>query len=480
MVGIISYGAYIPYSRLPRSVMSAAWGGKGGRGEKAVAGIDEDSITMAVAAGADCLKGIDPKKVDALFLATTTAPYKERQNATIVATALDLPREARNTDFANCLRAGTNALLSALDAVKAGSLQNVLVTAADTRLAGASGDDEQAYGDGAAALLIGKDNVAVEVEGTYTLSDDIVDYWRSQEDRFVRHWEDRFGRDMGYLQIPVEAAKGIMKKMNLTPKDFTKVCYYGASDRAHAALCPKLGFQPAQVQDPLFLKAGNTGTALSLMILVSALEEVKAGDRILLISWGNGSDALVLKVTPEIEKIRNRRGIKRHLEVKRVLDNYTKYLTWRDLVDMEPPSRPPGGGVSMAAEWREHKTGLPLYGVKCKNCGTVQLYMSLPSMRAHVCLECQAKDNFEPYRFSDKIGRVVSFSHDYLGGGIDPPATRTVVDFEGGGRGLFDMVDRDPDECKVGMKVEMTFRKVRFVAGVYNYFWKCKPVRDVK
>ena len=132
----------------------------------------------------------------------------------------------------------------------------------------------------------------------------------------------------------------------------------------------------------------------------------------------------------------------------------------------------------MAAEWRERRSGLPLYGVKCNRCGTVQLFLSGSSTRAHVCLECQAKDDFEPYRFANKVGKVVSFSHDYLGGGIDPPATRTVVDFKGGGRGLFDMVDRDPAECKVGMDVEMTFRKVRYAAGVHNYFWKCKPVRD--
>ena len=118
MAGITSYGAYIPYYRLPRSVINQAWGRGSGRGEKAVAGFDEDPITMSVASGLDCLKGIDPKTVGALYMATTCAPYKERQNATIAATALDLPREARNTDFANCLRAGTQALLAAMDAVE--------------------------------------------------------------------------------------------------------------------------------------------------------------------------------------------------------------------------------------------------------------------------------------------------------------------------------------------------------------------------
>ncbi len=99
-------------------------------------------------------------------------------------------------------------------------------------------------------------------------------------------------------------------------------------------------------------------------------------------------------------------------------------------------------------------------------------------MRAHICLECQARDNFEPYRFADKTGKTVSFSHDYLGGGINPPMTRSVIDFEGGGRGLFDMVDRDPEECKVGLEVEMTFRKTPLGAGSSSYFWKCKPIRE--
>jgi hydroxymethylglutaryl-CoA synthase len=477
MAGITSYGAYIPYNRLPRSVISAAWGRGGGRGEKAIAGIDEDTITMAVAAGIDCLKGTDPKTVDALYLATTTAPYKERQNSTIVATALDFRRDARNTDFANCLRAGTNAFMAALDAVNAGSLKSVLVCTSDTRLGGAAGEDEQLLGDGSAALLVGNDNVVVELEGSYTLSDDLVDFWRAHEDTFIRSWEDRFGRDAGYTQVPREVVKGVMEKMKLTPKDFAKACIYGANARSHATLCRALGFAPEQIQDPMLDTVGNTGVALPFMQLVAALESAKAGDRILMVSWGNGCEALVFKVTPQIEKIKGRRGIKGHMEIKRTIDNYGRYLLWRGLVSTAPLPRPAASGVSMAAEWRERRTGFPLYGVKCKNCGTVQLFMS-STTRARVCLECQAKDQFEPYRFADKTGKVVSFSHDFLGGGIDPPATRTVVDFEGGGRGLFDMVDRNPEECKVGMDVEMTFRKIRYALGTHTYFWKCKPVRD--
>ncbi len=249
MVGIVSYGAYIPYYRLPRSVIAQAWGRRPGRGEKAVANYDEDPISMSVAAGMDCLKGVDAKTVDALYMATTNAPYKERQNSTIVATALDLRRETRNADFTNCLRAGTEAMLSALDAVNAGSAKSVMVTAADMRLGGAAGENEQSFGDGSAALLLGNEGVAAEIEGSYTLSDDLVDSWRAYDDLFVRSWEERFGLDEGYRKIPVEAAAGAMKQCNLTPKDFAKVCFYGANARRHADLGKGMGFQPEQIQD---------------------------------------------------------------------------------------------------------------------------------------------------------------------------------------------------------------------------------------
>ena len=134
MAGIKSYGAYIPYYRMPRSVISAAWGRGGGRGELAIAGYDEDSVSMSVSAAIDCLKGTDPHTVDAVYLATTTPPYLERLGSNIVSNALDCRHDVRNADFGNSLRAGVAALMAAIDAVDGGSLNSVLVTASDLRM----------------------------------------------------------------------------------------------------------------------------------------------------------------------------------------------------------------------------------------------------------------------------------------------------------------------------------------------------------
>ena len=126
MVGITSYGAYVPLWRLSREAIM-----KGLRGEKAIRNFDEDSTTMAVAAAIDCLKGQKREAIDAVFFASTTAPYKEKQIATTIAAACDLRRDITTADFTNSLRSATSAIKAALDAIKAGSAKEVLVVAAE-------------------------------------------------------------------------------------------------------------------------------------------------------------------------------------------------------------------------------------------------------------------------------------------------------------------------------------------------------------
>ena len=156
-----------------------------------------------------------------------------------------------------------------------------------------------------------------------------------------------------------------------------------------------------------------------------------------------------------------------------MITNYNRYLKWRDLVTVQPAARPPIEirQPSPAAQWREVPWELRLTGTKCKQCGTPQY----PPQR--VCVNCHAKDQNESYSFSDKPAKVFSFSHDYVMATVDPPVTVTFVDFEGGGRLMCDMTDRDPAAIKVGTPLEMTFRRLYYVGGIYNYWWKCQPVR---
>lgn len=471
MVGITAYGAYVPYFRLSRAEIAKAWKGGAGSGEKAVANMDEDSITMAVAAGTDCLHGTAPQKLDGLYLATTTCPYRERQGAGIVASALDLRPDVRVADFTDSLRVGATALANALDAVKAGSAGSLMVAIADSRAAATTGEDESAFGDGAAAFIVGSNGVIAALEGQHSIMRDVVDVWRTQNEEFSRTWEGRWVRDEGYMRAMPEVVAGLLAKLKLTPKDITKVALYGPEDRTHAAVGKAMGFEPGQIQDPLYKNVGNTGTALAPMILVSILEEAKPGDRIMLVSYGNGAEAMLFKVTDEIKNVQKRRAIKGHLAVKRAI-SYEKYITWKGLVPLPLGGRGEAAApVSMSALWRNYDQVIPLYGSKCTKCGTPQY----PPQR--VCAQCLVTDQMEPYRFADKKAKIFTFTHDLLSFSPDPPNTIAVIDFDGGGRGCFNVTDRDPDEIKWDMPVEMTFRRQSVSKAFFHYFWKAKPAR---
>jgi hydroxymethylglutaryl-CoA synthase len=471
MVGIQSFGAYVPFYRLSRSEIAQAWGEKSGRGEKAVANHDEDSITMAVAAGMNCLNGVNPQSIDGLYFASTTFPYKEKQSAALLAVALDLRSDIFTADFSGSLRAGTSAIRSAVDAIKAGSAKKVMVIVSDLRKGYPNGTHEKDFGDGSASFILSSDSALAVVEGSYNITNEISDVWRSDKDTFVQSWEDRFVREKGYLKVLSETVSGILQKYNMDAKDFAKVVFYTPNQKLLSTAARKLGFDPKiQVQDSLYDVVGNTGAALAPMLLCAALENAEAEDRILFAGYGDGSEAFILKVTEQIREFKPNRNVQIQLSTKKMI-NYQKYLRWREIIPVQPPSRPPTERPSAVALWRDSKGGLGLYGVKCQNCGTIQY----PTQR--VCIKCHEKDQFEPYRFADKKGKLTTFSHDNLAATTDPPVTVAVVDFDEGGRIMCDMTDKDPEEVRVGMPVEMTFRKVRYAGSIYDYWWKCVPVR---
>ena len=112
MAGILSYGAYVPPTRLAFATIAGRQAKEGGP-ERSVAWNDEDAVTMAVTAAVNCLRGSDRDAVDGVMFACTTYPFDEKQGAALVARALDLPRDVRTADFSGSLRAGSNALRAA-------------------------------------------------------------------------------------------------------------------------------------------------------------------------------------------------------------------------------------------------------------------------------------------------------------------------------------------------------------------------------
>jgi len=466
MVGIKSFGIYIPIWRISRELM-----GSGIPGERSVAGKDEDSLTMAVAAAINCVRGVDRETIDGIFFASTTSPFREKSAAATIASVLDLRREAFTADVSGSLRAGTTALKFALDMIKAGTVNEVLVTAADCRLGAPGSYFEQTFGDGAAALLLSNKDTVADLEAQQSIYDEIYDVWRRDVDLYVNAWEERFIYTCGYARVMKESITRLMNKSGVNAKDISKVAISVPDTRRAIDLAISLGFDPkTQLQDSFMDTVGNTGSAQPLMLFAAALEEANLGDRLLLASYGSGSDTFLFKINSDRRPESLKRGFKVQVASKKMIREYATYLKWRQLIKMPPPridmtvSYP-----SATAIWRETNRIYPLHGVKCKTCGAVQY----PPQR--VCAKCQTKDNFEQVRLCDKKGRLFSYSFD--------PHRENVplglVNLENGGRIFLELTDVDTNEIHIDMPLELTFRRVdlRREDSMYVYFWKATPIR---
>ena len=480
MIGITSYGAYIPRLRLDRMAIFQAMGWFApaiimvAQGERSMCNHDEDALTMAVAAARDCLTGKDKRQIDGGYLCSTTLPFADRQNAGILKTALNLPDAMITADFTSSLRAGTTGLLTALEVVQGGSRKSILVTAADKRETRPAYFYEMWFGDGAAAMMVGTEDVIAEFKGSYTVSYDFVDHYRGAGKTYDYMWEERWVREEAYSKFIPEAVAGLMKKIGITMDDVQKVVFPCLFKAEHKAIAKAIGAAPEKVIDTMHEVCGETGAAHPLLMLAAALEQAKPGDGILLAGFGQGCDALYFKATEAIDKLAPRSGVKGSLANKKTIDNYLKFLKFRNLIDPEMGIRAEAPTqTAMTVLWRKRKMLTGLVGGRCRDCGTPQF----PRMDICVNPKCGHVDTQDDYEFADVPARIKTFTGDLLAVSVDPPTTYGMIQFEGGGRFMADFTDCELADCKVGLPVKMAFRR-RFTdceRGFAGYFWKAVP-----
>ncbi len=472
-VGIKAVGSYLPYNYLPRTVISGAWGSKGGKGEKSVADVDEDSTTMAVEAAMGCFRFVERDNITALYFASTTGSYVEKLHSALISVACDLNDQAVFTaDFAASTRAGSNALKAALDAAKADKTANVLVTASDMRNGFPKSEQEKGFGDGAAAVVVGSgEDLLAEINYFTSVNEEINDYWRNSGEKYTRHAEGRFCDEEGYLREVKIVLKKTLKETGLKAEDFQKVVLVAQNLKLQGKVLAKNGFSEEKVVDTLLLSVGDTGAAQATIGLVNALENAVAGERILLIDYGNGASAMVLTVTDNISNIKNNCQIQQYLANRRELDSYVRFLSWREIASAEPgaPFKLP---ASTSQTWREQNINIRLHGSVCKKCGAALFPIN------RICDNCGSKDEFEEFRAADHICKLYTFSVDqYAGRSDDPVLIQAVAEDQNGSHIYTIMTDFNRNEVKVGMPVEFTFRKMHELGDFPNYFWKLRPLR---
>jgi hydroxymethylglutaryl-CoA synthase len=461
MSGIVAAAACVPRYRLPRELIAKEWGGAPAGGEKAVANHDEDSLTLAVNAALAVAGGAE--RPDAVFFATTTSPYTEKQGAATIAAVLDLPSTTRTLDFTDTLRAGTSAMLAALDAL-AGGARRVLVASGDCRLGEPESATEQSYGDAGAAVLLSREPGRAEVVATHSVADEFLGTWRTKEQEFPRSFPGAFEAKHGYGRVLAEVVKGVLAKAKLPAQELAAVILPTPTPRAPQGVAKALGLDPKrQLQESFWTTLGDSGAAQPLVMLAAALERAKPGDHILLAGYGDGADALILRVTslPALTGP----TVQQQIEVKRTLPSYGRYARFRKLVRKETTTSDVSSAVVL---FRDRKELLPLYGGKCPKCGTVQF----PKHR--VCIECAHAGGLEEVKLSHR-GRLFTFTNDYLFESPDPPTTHAVVDLDGGGRLYCQITDCEAERVEIDMPLELTFRRIHEGGGFNNYFWKARP-----
>ena len=484
MTGIASFGVYIPRRRLQRKAIAEAnrWFAPGlvgsAKGERSMANWDEDAVTMAVEAGRACLPAGDPAKerahVDAVYFASTSMPFADRQNAGIAAAALQLGQAIPSTDVTSSQRAGLSALLAAMDAVASGRAKSPVVLAGEKRRARAASGDEMRFGDAGAALVVGKEKVIARFLGSHSVTLDFVDHFRGEGEEFDYGWEERWIRDEGYTKIMPAAIKVLLEKARVTPAEITHFilpCPFARLDQTIAKQC---GIDPARVRDNLAANVGDAGAAHALLMLVAALEVAKPGEKILVAQFAQGCDAMVFEATRELAEFPKRHGVQDALARRKEETNYMKYLAFNGLIELEKGMRAEvDKRTALTVQYRKSDMLLGLVGGKCRVCGTAQF----PRSRVCVNPNCKAVDSQDPYGFSEQPASVLSWSADFLTYSMDPPNHYGMITFAEGGRLMADITDVEQGQVDSGMQVRMAFRIKDFdeKRGYRRYFWKAVP-----
>lgn len=338
--GISGYGVYIPRFRIKAEEIAKIWGGdaenikKGLQvQEKAIAGLDEDTATIAVEASRSALAmaGINPAEIGAIYVGSESHPYAVKPTATIVGDAIEASPVMTAADYEFACKAGTAAIQTCMGLVGSGMVKYGLAIGADTAQ-GAPGDAlEYTAASGGAAYIIGSDGLIAEIEDTYSVTTDTPDFWRREGEPYPRHG-GRFTGSPAYFKHVFSATTGLMKKTDLSPSDFDYAVFHQPNGKFPRTAAKNLGFSKEQIADGLLVeRIGNTYSGSSLLGLARVLDVAKPGQRILVTAFGSGagSDSFSILVTDGIEEKRGSTpDVESYISEKKYVD-YGTYVKLR-------------------------------------------------------------------------------------------------------------------------------------------------------
>jgi hydroxymethylglutaryl-CoA synthase len=342
-VGMIGYGAYIPRYRLPAREVARVWKGDasgGPKGEKAVAGLDEDVITMSIEAARNALARamIDPTKIRAVWVGSESHPYAVKPTSTVVAEAIGAVPNTQAADWEFACKAGTEAMQAAIGFVGSGMATYALSIGMDTAQ-GRPGDAlEYTAGAGGAAYLLGpaEESLAV-IEASYSFTTDTPDFFRRANEKYPEHGE-RFTGEPAYFKHINAAAQELMQATGTTPEDYTYAVFHQPNEKFPRRVASSLGFKPEQIEAGLLVPwIGNTYAGSALVGLTAVLDVAEPREKILLVSYGSGagSDAFMIETTEALLKRRDAAPHTKEYIERRTEIDYATYSRYRGKLSMK-------------------------------------------------------------------------------------------------------------------------------------------------
>lgn len=264
----------------------------------------QDVVTMAANAANKILTDEDKKQIDFVIFATESGIDNSKAAAVYLARLLDLQPNVRAIEVKQACYGATAGIQLAKEHVAFSPESKVLVIGADIARYGLSVPGEPTQGGGAVAILVSAEPriLALSKESTY-YTQDIMDFWRplGKTEAMV---DGKYSSNV-YLEFLAQVWNDYQKKTGLVLKDFdallfhlpyTKLGLKGlrqllvGTDPALAARLTQ-EFENARKFNQIVGNLYTGSLYLSLVSLLQNSEQLAAGSRIGLFSYGSGAEA---------------------------------------------------------------------------------------------------------------------------------------------------------------------------------------------
>ena len=286
--------------------------------ELSIAPLTEDIITLGAAAADPILTSEDKEKIDMVIVATESSIDQSKAAAVFIHGLLAIQPFARSFEIKEACYGATAALDYAKLHIEKYPDSKVLVIASDIAKYGINTPGEPTQGAGAIAMLISKDpRILIFNEDNVAQTRDVMDFWRPNYS--TTPYVNGLYSTQQYLDCLKTTWDEYQKRHNLSLKDFVAYCFHLPYPKLALKGLNKIMDKslPQEQQDQLkenfeksilySQKVGNIYTGSLFLGLLSLLENsdnLKAGDKIALFSYGSGAVAEIFSASlvPGYEK----------------------------------------------------------------------------------------------------------------------------------------------------------------------------------